>query len=163
MSYFTLLICPQNEEVKELYEKHEYFNNGDSGLDLFSPKEYIVKAGESVVVDFEIKTNMIVIMNDPNPEKEKIVQRVSYFLYARSSLGTKTPLRVANSVGIMDAGYTGKVRVCLDNIKKYTYVIRKGQRICQICAPNLTQFNKAIVDKLEDSERGEKGMGSTGL
>ena len=41
---------------------------------------------------------------------------VGYYLYSRSSTGSKTPLRLSNSVGIIDSGYRGNIKACFDNI-----------------------------------------------
>ena len=65
---------------------------------------------------------------------------VGYFLYPRSSTGTKTPLRLANSVGVIDAGYRGNYIAAFDNIRVETFKVEKGQKLAQICSPNITFF-----------------------
>ena len=95
-------------------------------------------------------------------------------------MGAKTPLRLSNSVGIIDAGYRGEIGALVDNnasvvsktqgmnedaIFNY-YSIQKGDRIIQICSPNLTYpIYPILVDnesELGESERGSGGFGSTG-
>ena len=39
-----------------------------------------------------------------------------YYLYPRSSTGSKTPLRLSNSIGVIDSGYRGNLIACFDNI-----------------------------------------------
>jgi dUTP pyrophosphatase len=103
-----------------------------------------------------------------------------YYLYPRSSMGAKTPLRLSNSVGIIDAGYRGELGALLDNNDKVKrkaqgmdenaifnyYTIEKGDRIVQICSPNLTYpIYPIVVDsesELGVSIRGSGGFGSTG-
>ena len=103
-----------------------------------------------------------------------------YYLYPRSSMGAKTPLRLSNSVGIIDAGYRGELGALLDNHDKVKrkaegmdenaifnyYTIQKGDRIVQICSPNLTYpIYPILVDsesELGESIRGSGGFGSTG-
>lgn len=85
----------------------------------------------------------------------------SYCLYPRSSLGAKTPLRLANSVGIIDAGYRGPICAILDNLSDQDFIVQRGERLVQICRPNLKPFKMIVVDELSGSERGERGIGST--
>ena len=85
-----------------------------------------------------------------------------FYIYPRSSIG-KTPLRLANSVGIIDAQYRGNLIVQVDNISSESYTIQKGQRLFQICSQDLTPFRSVkIVDSLLNTLRGAKGIGSTG-
>ncbi len=130
----------------------------DAGFDLFCP-EYINSIGaQKVVVDHKIKCCM------------KMGNRfVGYYLYPRSSTGTKTPLRMVNSVGIIDSGYRGNIKAVFDNINGYDfqeYDLDAGNRFVQICPPNLEYPMKIIiVDSiacLGRSRRGEGGFGSTG-
>ena len=88
-------------------------------------------------------------------------KNVSYYLYPRSSI-SKTPLRMANSTGIIDAGYRGNIMVAVDNIDNEPYTIEKGTRLFQICGPTLEPITMDIVDELSNSERGSNGFGSTG-
>ena len=55
-----------------------------------------------------------------------------YYLYPRSSI-SKTPLRLCNSVGIIDAGYRGNIMAFVDNIDE-DYDL--GTRLFQLCDPN---------------------------
>ena len=91
---------------------------------------------------------------------------VGYYLYPRSSTGSKTPLRMANSVGIIDSGYRGNLQVYLDNISQEDFTITQGERYVQICPPNLDYpIYVVVVDKIEDlglTNRGSNGFGSTG-
>jgi hypothetical protein len=98
-----------------------------------------------------------------------------YYMYPRSSL-SKTQLRLANSVGIIDAGYRGHLMGMFDvvNIDSSTstqdkdadYFGKKFERYLQICAPGLVPIIVEIVnvkDELgEQTERGDGGFGSTG-
>lgn len=68
-----------------------------------------------------------------------------------------------NGVGIIDSGYTGEVQVPLANIGNRTQRVAAGERVAQlvIVPCELPTFRR--VDKLEDTERGEGGFGSTGV
>lgn len=144
---------PLNEITYDFYKKHKHYHEGDSGLDLYCPDDILVKKGETVKIDLQIKC---AAYKDKSKEKWS-----SYYLYPRSSI-IKTPLRMANSVGIIDSGYRGNLLFVVDNIKSYDYLIRKGERLCQICSPTLDVITFSLVDKLDKTKRGENGFGSTG-
>jgi dUTP pyrophosphatase len=95
-------------------------------------------------------------MYDPNNNP------VSYFLYPRSSI-IKTNYRLANSVGIIDSGYRGKIIGAFDNINPQISTIDIYSRLLQICAPNLGPIIVEIIDYIDETERGSGGFGSTGI
>ena len=97
-----------------------------------------------------------------------------YYMYPRSSL-SKTRLRLANSVGIIDAGYRGHLTGMFDVVNIETNVERssdadfwgkKFDRYLQVCAPGLIPILVEVVDRKEDlgdeTARGGGGFGSTG-
>jgi dUTP pyrophosphatase len=65
--------------------------------------------------------------------------------------------------GTIDEGYTGSIKVKLYNLGQKPYMIRKGQKIVQMVIVHCERPELEIVDRLEETERGEKGFGSTGL
>ena len=80
----------------------------------------------------------------------------------RSSMGAKTPLRLSNSVGLIDSGYRGELGVLYDNISDTPYTINAGDRIAQLLVMPSHRFQAKVVDILADSDRGEGGFGSSG-
>ena len=70
-----------------------------------------------------------------------------YYLYPRSSI-SKGKLRLSNSVGIIDYGYRGDIMAAVDNIGDTDYHIEKGERLFQLCSPDLTSIDVAVVDSL---------------
>ena len=80
----------------------------------------------------------------------------------RSSTGTKTPLRLSNSVGLIDSGYRGELCVLYDNTSDNDYEIKTEDKIAQLLVMPSYRFKANVVDMLEDSDRGEGGFGSTG-
>lgn len=145
-----LLIKTDNVELQEKYINHTNYHEGDSGLDLFCPNDILVKSGETVKIDLEIRCEAL--KDNRN--------NVSYYLYPRSSI-VKTPLRLANSVGIIDAGYRGNIMAFVDNIKDEDYLIEKDTRLFQICSGDLSPITFELVNGLSDTSRGEGGFGST--
>ena len=83
-------------------------------------------------------------------------------IFPRSSIGAKTPLRLSNSVGIIDSGYRGELGVLFDNISNESYAIKAGDRVAQLMIMPSYRFNPTVVETLEDSDRGTNGFGSTG-
>ena len=81
----------------------------------------------------------------------------------RSSMGVKTPLRLSNSVGLIDSGYRGELGVIYDNISDEDYPINAGDRIAQLLIMPSYRFQAKVVDILADSDRGEGGFGSSGV
>lgn len=83
-------------------------------------------------------------------------------LAARSSLFGRG-LLMANGVGIIDAGFTGEIKVPLYNAGNTPSNVLAGERIAQlvILPCELPTFRR--VDELEETERGEDGFGSTGV
>ena len=80
----------------------------------------------------------------------------------RSSIGAKTPLRLSNSVGLIDSGYRGELGVLYDNISDDPYEIKAGDRIAQLLVMPSYRFQAKVVDILTASDRGEGGFGSSG-
>lgn len=83
-------------------------------------------------------------------------------LFARSGLATKRKLRPANCVGVIDSDYTGEVKVALYNDSSEIQRIKDGERIAQMVFIPCFDASIIPVDKLEDTERGNGGFGSTG-
>ncbi|MCR5836529.1 MAG: dUTP diphosphatase [Lachnospiraceae bacterium] len=83
-------------------------------------------------------------------------------IYARSGLSCKQGLAPANKVGVVDSDYRGEIIVALHNHSQETRTIADKERIAQFV---ITPFLKADfneVTELDDTDRGEKGFGSTG-
>jgi dUTP pyrophosphatase len=93
---------------------------------------------------------------------------VGYYLYVRSSTPIKTPLRLANNVGIIDSGYRGNIKGCFDIIDtKSNFNFEKGNRYMQLCPPDIGKPMKVhIVDDFHNlgkkNNRDCGGFGSTG-
>ena len=80
----------------------------------------------------------------------------------RSSMGTKTPLRLSNSIGLIDSGYRGELGILYDNISDEPYTINAGDRIAQLLVMPSYRFQANVVDILTSSDRGETGFGDSG-
>lgn len=84
-----------------------------------------------------------------------------YYLYPRSSI-SKTPLMLANSVGIIDSQYRGELLAKVRNLSNEPYTVTAGTSLFQICAPDLRPFTEIkFVEELNNTQRGSGGFGST--
>jgi dUTP pyrophosphatase len=144
----------------------EYKNPGDAGMDIYSNDNVHIKQGETIAISTGL------FLQIPIGYYIKIVPR--------SGLSLNTPLRIVNSPGTIDGGYRGELKVLIQNTSDknlyYTiydinqkgnvsglYKISKGDRIAQmiLCKHEFIKFE--VREKLDISERGIDGFGSTGI
>lgn len=83
-------------------------------------------------------------------------------LFARSSLGVKRRLDVANGTGVIDAGFRGEVKVCLRNTGRIHARLKRGERVAQLVVVPCVLEEWTEVARLDSTGRGEGGYGSTG-
>ena len=125
-----LLIKTLNETAHSLYSNHGHFHEGDAGLDLYVLEETSILAGET-------KLLKLGICCEPTDGK-------AYYLFPRSSI-SKTPLRMSNSIGLIDGGYRGEIMASCDNIKDFDFRIEKGQRLFQLVAIDSSPISYKVV------------------
>lgn len=140
-------IRPHNAAAKEQYENHGHYHAGDAGLDLFIMEDQIIKAGETAPL--KLKISCETATGQP------------YYLMPRSSI-SKTPLRMSNSIGLIDGGYRGEIIGMVDNIKNEDYQVSAGDRLFQLVAMDGSPITFEIADTLSETSRGTGGFGSTG-
>lgn len=173
-TYITLLIKPCDrckDDIVELYGKCGTFYEGDSGLDLFCLEDQVIPAKSySNKISFGVCVEAFYLRRFyPSSTRNPKYQKAGEYkepsginLYARSSTGSKTPLRLSNSVGVLDENYRGEIFAFVDNVSDKDFLIKKGERYFQLAAPTLAPMSSALVDKLSETSRGERGFGSTG-
>lgn len=158
------MFIPDQPELKEFYKNRaEDHNNkapgkyADSGFDLGLPQHKVIRDKD---ISVKLPLNVQCSMYRPDGTSQ------AYYLYPRSSI-IKTPLRLSNSVGIIDRGYRGVITAVVDKIGgEPDFEMDKFNRYFQICHPTLEPFQVVIVDSKEElglTERNEGGFGSTGL
>ena len=164
------------QEAVEEFKKHRDDSHRDSGFDLFVPNE--VTCPEQMTTKINHKVSCVVYRygHVQGGASYPITTPSGYYMYPRSSI-SKTPLRLANSVGIIDSGYRGDLMAKVDNINgcscdpesgdsgdSVDYVVGQHSRLFQVCAPDLSPFESVeIVESLDDTSRGSGGFGSTGV
>ena len=117
----------------------------DAGLDLYSPYNQEIPPKRSVVFDTGVHI--------------ELPKGTAGLLVSKSGLSTKYNLL---SSGLIDEGYTGSIRVQLYNHSDQWYNVKKGDKISQLVIIPVLTPELELVDELEETERGEKGFGSSG-
>ena len=141
-----LHILPDNKEQWIYHPTYQNaIKNEDVGLDIPQPNKIIVpKQSKAFKIDLGFRAN----------------QSIGYMLIPRRSI-SKTPLRLANSIGIIDKNYTGKVLVKVDNISDKDYEIKNNECYFQIVAFDGIIPTYDIVSDISKTRRGDGGFGST--
>ena len=138
-------------KTQELYKNHSSFHEGDAGLDIFTPSKTVIMPLSKGIIETGIHC-----------EATENGRNCSFWMLPRSSVATKTPLILANSVGLIDAGYRGELKAVFYNTSNTAYVVDEGTRLIQICGASLMPVSFELVDTLSETSRGEGGYGSTG-
>ena len=129
----------------------KYETEGSSGLDLAANIDEQIKIlpGKSEI----IPTGLAVAI----PKNFEIQIR------PRSGLAAKSQVSVLNTPGTIDADYRGEIKVILINLSDKVFVVEKGLRIAQMVVCPVIKVSLKEVTKLEFTERGSGGFGSTGI
>lgn len=117
----------------------------DAGLDLYSPVDVLIMPQASAVIDTGVHVEL-------SPGSVG-------FLKSKSGLNVRHGIL---GEGVIDAGYTGSIRVKLYNHGGDTYKIRRGDKITQLVILPVILPDLEQVEMLEDTDRGVNGFGSTG-
>ena len=184
MSSYLLKLRIVDESVRPLYEEkikymksqeYQKKTHKDAGFDIYLPHgtayhpahshcllsvDYLFKPRETRLIDMGIQC-AVYYKFAGGKSIPAFWPPHSFYIYPRSSI-SKTPLRLANNVGIIDSGYRGNIMGAFDNISNSAYTLKAGTRLLQICMPNLCEFDVEIVSSLDETERGAGGFGSTG-
>lgn len=150
----------------------KYAHLGDGAVDLYSPADYVIKPGETIIIPCDIKV--------------ALPYGYAFLIHPRSGTSAKTKLRVANSIGLVDSQYKGIIGVIVENIEPpikdisyefddkgrpiitsiehgKTYYIGKGERFAQmrlVEVPTVNFYQVQSVDGIGEDRGG--GFGSSG-
>lgn len=83
-------------------------------------------------------------------------------VFARSGLGIKHGVALANGVGVIDSDYRGELKVGLVNSSEEAYTVMPGDRIAQLAVVPVVRAEVELTDTLDETVRGAGGLGSTG-
>ncbi len=128
-----------------------YATEGSAAIDLRSAADdMILRPGDRVVIPTGIAIE---------PETRGVVAVVA----ARSGLGVKHGITLANGIGVIDSDYRGEIHVCLVNNGKESFKISRGDRIAQLMFLPVFAAELIQSEALGDTDRGAGGFGSTGI
>lgn len=82
---------------------------------------------------------------------------------SRSGLAANNTVMVLNSPGTIDSDYRGEIKVILMNLSNVPFTVKNGDRIAQLVVDNYTKVQIELVSDLSDTQRGDGGLGSTGV
>ena len=121
---------------------------GDAGLDLSACERVELGPGERALVG----TGLAVA----------IPHGYAGYVQPRSGLAIKHGISMVNTPGLIDSGYRGELKIILLNTdRNETFVVEPGMRIAQLVVLPVPGIDPVEVDVLPDSERGERGFGSS--
>ena len=156
-----------NVKLTDGAELPKHAKPGDAGIDLTSRETVVLNPGETKLVSTGVAIQL----------------PAGYvgLVFPRSGLGAKG-VNLSNCVGVIDSGYRGEIKVALHNnhpvvdwehpsydswhdvsLYRKTMTIVRGDRVCQLVVVPVETVECVAVDKLDDSERGQGGFGSSGV
>lgn len=140
----SIRVLKINSRVK-IPEKAHF---SDAGYDLYSNEYKVIHPGERASISTGVK----------------IALPINCFALVcpRSGLAVNYGITILNSPGIIDNGYRGEIKVPLINLGSRPFKVNIGNKIAQLIVLPINYCRITEVDKLDRTQRGEKGFGSTG-
>ena len=121
----------------------------DACWDLYSIEDKSIPAGETRTIRTGLRFEVL--------PGEKL------HIYSRSGLAAKHSIGVLNAPGVIDAGYTGEIKIILHNYGKMHFLVTRGSKIAQFSRELVLDdvLEEDVID--EDTDRGSNGFGSSGI
>lgn len=136
--------------LHELAQAPKYAHDGDAGADLVCIEDVTLAPGDRSLVATGVAIGL----------------PAGYvgLVHPRSGLANKHGIGIVNTPGTIDSGYRGELKVCLINLDSTQSVtLPAGSRIAQLVIQEVTKAQFIQVQELDETERGDKGFGSTGI
>jgi dUTP pyrophosphatase len=154
MSVNTLKIFIQihDSRIGTIWKIPSFATSGSKGLDLLACVDdpITLHPNETLL----ISTGISCLLNDDS---------YGILITPRSSMGHKYKILISNTPGLVDNDYTGTLYVSLWNRGSLMFNINPGDRIAQAIFPKLGRPEIVTVNELPDTNRGNRGFGSTGI
>ena len=119
---------------------------GDAGFDLYANKEVSIKPGEKFAV----------------PTGIALAIPLGYvgLIWDKSGVAIKSGMKVLG--GVIDSGYRGEILVGIVNLSNEIHKFKKGDKVAQMLIQEVSVPHLEEVEELDETERGDKGFGSSG-
>jgi len=137
-------------KIKKLHPEAilpKYLRPGDAAMDLYSSEEKIIQPHQRELIPTGIAMAI---------PKEHVG-----LIWDRSGMAANHGIKSMG--GVIDCNYRGEIKVILHNLTNQPFMVEKGMRIAQMLIQEVKQKEILEVDELDDTVRGEKAFGSTGL
>ena len=124
----------------------EKAHQGDLGYDVFADEDKWIEPG-----GYKLVSTGISVHNS--------TYKYGFIIKDRSSIAMKG---LFTHAGVIDAGYTGEIKVLFHNVSSTSIKIEKGDKIAQLVPQPVVNFEVEEVEELFETKRGKNGFGSTG-
>ena len=125
----------------------KYLRPGDAAMDLYSCESKVIQPQQREVVSTGIAMAI---------PKEHVG-----LIWDRSGMAANHGIKSMG--GVIDSNYRGEIKVILHNLTNQPFTVEKGMRIAQMLIQKVEQKEILEVEDLDDTVRGEKAFGSTGM
>ncbi len=126
----------------------------DAAYDVYADEDVLIPAGDVIAV----RTGIVIA----SPEITLPGIPVSSYIRVAPRSGLAVKEKLDTFAGVIDKGYRGELKVALYNANNQDYQVRKGERIAQLIVTLILHPDVVEAQKLDDTDRGANGFGSTG-
>lgn len=138
------------QRLTETAKFPEYNKISDACADIYADEDVWIKPGET----YPVSTGLAIAIPDG----------FVVHIYPRSGLSMKTDIRLANSVGVIDAGYRDELKILLWNAGNSDFHVEKGMRIAQLDIQESPAIDFIEIDDIKQIPGNRMGgFGSSGL
>lgn len=120
---------------------------GDTGYDVYAVEDALIPAQSTGIVEVGLEIAYI---------------QPGYWIRIESRSGLFFKHKITSFFGVIDNGYTGRLGISLINNGLQDYQVKKGDRIAQLVVYELLEPIISWADKKQETNRGQKGFGSSG-
>ncbi|MFH0819148.1 MAG: dUTP diphosphatase [Patescibacteria group bacterium] len=135
------------KKLNSLAKLPVYAHETDAGMDIFSFEEYMLKPNERHL----FKTGIAISI----PENHVAL------VWDKSGLAVNNGIKTM--AGVIDEAYRGEVQILIINLSNKNYLVQQHQKIAQLIIQCKETVEINEVNDLNNTDRGQKGFGSTGL
>jgi len=137
-------------KIKKIFpdvKNPSYSHRGDAGLDIYAYEDLTIKSRSRGIVSTGLSIEIPI--------------GYAGLIWEKSGLAAKSGIKTM--AGVIDSNYRGELKVVLLNTSEEDYIVRKGEKICQLLIQKIEEAEIEVVEKLSETSRGDGRFGSSGL